>query len=373
MLWLGPSLLLSLFCTFISAEVPTANVLGDKLDDSRLLYPRVRIGDPGDGGSRDPLEIDGLFELMPSCKDRKNELDDLLKEIRVLHTLLADAFLIAQNWDYDTEIGRSIKTNIDRVSQFLAGGGLRGSGGVVPKLFCSENDFQNQDPSAVLKDKNGKEVVASTDPKTGEIKYVTVEDAFPIVEFGNWFAHWVPALNAYEFANRDDLCKEGETAARVSRKSPPHGTEKTISKLQLGQTGRSALLCPRAFVADPKKTHGFPSLAGAVTNYPTAGSEVPEHALERLLPISATLYHELYHLTDNGDTNDMNYHVDPIVEAVRGKRATDASRLKNAWNPETYAYAAMSLYIHDNAPAGVEPVIYVANFPKNVAMLATNK
>lgn len=273
-------------------------------------------------------------------------------------------------------------------------------------MFCSENDFQNQDPSAVLKDKNGKEVVASTDPKTGEIKYVTVEDAFPIVEFGNWFAHWVPALNAYEFANRDDLCKEGETAARVSRKSPPHGTEKTISKLQLGQTGRSALLCPRAFVADPKKTHGFPSLAGAVTNYPTAGSEVPEHALERLLPISATLYHELYHLTDNGDTNDMNCeccmscshvqrcwstlarpesirgecgltrildHVDPIVEAVRGKRATDASRLKNAWNPETYAYAAMSLYIHDNAPAGVEPVIYVANFPKNVAMLATNK
>lgn len=135
MLWLGPSLLLSLFCTFISAEVPTANVLGDKLDDSRLLYPRVRIGDPGDGGSRDPLEIDGLFELMPSCKDRKNELDDLLKEIRVLHTLLADAFLIAQNWvpyagifygffnvyllngqDYDTEIGRSIKSKILRMA-----------------------------------------------------------------------------------------------------------------------------------------------------------------------------------------------------------------------------------------------------------------
>ncbi|KAL3433587.1 hypothetical protein BDV09DRAFT_196682 [Aspergillus tetrazonus] len=65
---------------------------------------------------------------------------------------------------------------------------------------------------------------------------------------------------------------------------------------------RHVCFCDTAFVAKSGDLHGYATLADVVSSnkYPTAGAQTDPLALTSL---SATLYHELFHLTDSDGTD----------------------------------------------------------------------
>ena len=138
----------------------------------------------------------------------------------------------------------------------------------------------------------------------------------------------------------------------------------------LGESNRHIILCPSVFGND-RGGHEYPSLQQAVSpeNYPAVvfdGKDAdPNTSIDKLLTISSTLYHELYHLTDNTDTRDLSYRLTEIFEAVHGtkeKKPTPDQRVQNCHNPESYVYMAMSAYMYFNKPEGKDRALYQGSY-----------
>ncbi|KAL4861743.1 hypothetical protein BDV12DRAFT_203715 [Aspergillus spectabilis] len=92
----------------------------------------------------------------------------------------------------------------------------------------------------------------------------------------------------------------------------------------------------------PGKPHGYETLAEVVSsdNYPTAGAKIDRSALTSL---SATLYHELFHLTDSDGTDSdgpgTGYYVASDIMGLSW-----GSRLRALLNaPEPYVFFSMGI------------------------------
>ncbi|KAK9586639.1 hypothetical protein V6Z92_005589 [Aspergillus fumigatus] len=82
-----------------------------------------------------------------------------------------------------------------------------------------------------------------------------------------------------------------------------------------------------------------------------------------MMPVSSTLYHELYHLTDDDNTKDQAYSLDRVI-----RNARDSSKREgNSHNPETYTLFATAAYLYLNAPQAEEPCLYISGFPKKAS------
>ncbi|EEQ32194.1 hypothetical protein McanMca71_005424 [Microsporum canis] len=368
----------------------------DETTDSlnHTLWPGVRIG--GDGSSSQSLKISDLFleadsNFKGGCASKLSVLDTWLKEAIQLHNALIKAyseyktnresliiwvefFGIRANRDMsiyedDEPLWKTIGDHISRVSEFLAGAGLRNpvKPGEKPRIFCSEDAGEYAPWDQPIKDENGKEIPYAKDENTGEVtKYWTVGEVFVIQKnkYADAAAYWMRSYNGYAFV-RGALCTKTENKmdyAKTSAIPPIPYTEG--EELYFGKANRYILFCPLAFDAPSGKPHSLSSLADAASsaNYPS-GAGTPK--LDGILPRSATLYHELYHLTDNGDTSDPYYMLDSLLRAAQARLVPSPSSEteKIAKNPETYAFAAMAAYMNQNPPEGHDRIIYIGGLP----------
>ncbi|KAL2810287.1 hypothetical protein BJX63DRAFT_434452 [Aspergillus granulosus] len=110
-------------------------------------------------------------------------------------------------------------------------------------------------------------------------------------------------------------------------------------------------------MAKPGDPHGYATLADVVSsnNYPTAGAQTDPSALTSL---SATLYHELFHLTDSDGTDSDGsglgcYLASDIMGLSWGSRLR---ALLNA--PEPYVFFSMGAYILQNSPSTATPPVF---------------
>lgn len=162
-----------------------------------------------------------------------------------------------------------------------------------------------------IKDQNGKEAPTKIDPNTGVAEdYYTVGQVFQSMTDSTPF--WYPAFNGYDFrygTGQTSMCDpKGSTKYRVAVTGRPGTSFKpvTASTFTLGGTNRHILFCEQAFDTTLKGSHSFSSVTDAVSdsNYPTLPIDANTPLLNAIMPRSSTLYHELYHLTDNDDTAD---------------------------------------------------------------------
>ncbi|KAJ4854311.1 uncharacterized protein T069G_11290 [Trichoderma breve] len=410
------SILSSLFWLLVASS---AHYLEDDNYDpfNKTLWRRVR-GPGGDGGGQQPtaseLFLIGDSSLPASCASRVDVLDEWVNEANLLHeaamtvysgykTKNAYAILMNQFFGFAITINRNpngpntysltprngvpqryttIGDRLARVSQFLAGAGLRDPPvpGEAPRVLCSGDAHQLVGPGDITRDKNGNRVVTARDPTTNEpTEYLSIQDAFKYEEEANFF--WVSAFNGYAQLKK---LSAGETEACPKDNIRYAATNRggTLSKIiepsfEFGKCNRMILFCPASFdvkqwvAGEPGNAHNFPSLAQAVTidNYPsaTAGKggtkTLDDLGLDNILPRSATLYHELIHLTDNYDTKDPYYQLSDILRTAK-KEDTKSELIKN---PESFVFFAMAAYMTINAPEGASPVTYMGGLPMRVS------
>ncbi|KAI1131230.1 hypothetical protein F5Y10DRAFT_234098 [Nemania abortiva] len=384
MQWLLTFILQS-YCLFVAVNAsPLGHSLTEDINTSnftRLLFPRVRVGG-GSGSGGDPKTTTELFlldDFPGNCNGQTGTIDGWLEEIYLLHDAVVKAYAydsvaLAYLWyvffgvppgNSNRPLWIAIGEHISRVSKFLAGGGLTNPAkdGENPRLFCSADAGTYQEWGQPTKDKNGEPVIFEEDP----LEYLLLGDTFPSEsQTENGRAFWFESFNGYGFDHkgREVLCSDmpdnkGRVRYATTGKPfslfPPKTYGLTVA---FGAANRHILLCPRTF-SPFAGTHSYPSLLQAVSadNYPVAGQEDPDKALDRLLPISATLYHELYHLTDNNNTPDKFYSLQDIVDGAQD------FPMQAAHNPETYAMFATAAYVLQNPPDGVEAALYLSSFP----------
>ncbi|KAM3427235.1 hypothetical protein MY4824_009570 [Beauveria thailandica] len=265
----------------------------------------------------------------------------------------------------DTDTMDKVKARIAAVTQFLNGGGLRSAGRPgKPLLICSDSELEHEDPDSAVRDDKGEYIVSERDPNTNEpVAYLDFHSVFPDANWPIQQVFWCNIFKGYMFAANQKLCSDTLQGA-VTQKIPKvaqglHGVE----PFTIGEPSRLLLLCPQAFdkeriSPDGRVTvHSFPSLADAVDpdNYPEGDLKQEKYRLDWMLPKSATLYHELYHLTDEYDTKDPSYSLKDILKAAREGGPV---RTHYTQNPESYVYAAMANYLYLNGPFINQRVIY---------------
>lgn len=93
--------------------------------------------------------------------------------------------------------------------------------------------------------------------------------------------------------------------AKTARPASAYPAIKEGAVFTFGTANRHILFCPASF-SPATGFHSYPSITQAVSedNYPVPGLKTASNALDILLPVSVTLYHELYYLTDNYNTKD---------------------------------------------------------------------
>ncbi|KAH6648206.1 hypothetical protein BKA67DRAFT_540016 [Truncatella angustata] len=388
--------LLALPSTFL-IQFTNAHPLGEHaingVDLSNLtqaLFRRVRVGS-GDGSIAAPTVTD-LFLLNDgagSCNSEEDTMNSWLEEAILLHDAVETAYeygslpvallwysffgiqpgngQIAQTAD-NVALWKNIGDHISRVSQFLAGAGLTNAqvAGENPRVFCSADAGEVVDWTQPVKDNNGNPVEVSTDP----VAYLTLEDAFPPqASDPKGHAFWMSAFSGYEmdFSGAETLCPTTDENGRqrYAKTARPANAYPAITDgavFTFGTANRHILFCPVSF-SPSDGFHSYPSITQAVSddNYPTPGLKTKEQALDRLLPVSATMYHELYHLTDDDNTKDNYYSLKDIITAARSQDATKLTA--NSHNPETFTFFAMAAYILLNPPEDEDIALYMASFP----------
>lgn len=199
-----------------------------------------------------------------------------------------------------------------RVQQFLTGGGLRDPQvkSEKPRLFCGADMGEYQPWNAPLKDNKGK-IVDDED-----FGVLPLQVAYPAFRDTNCHAFWVEAFKGYDIDcnGQPTLCpvydpaskkaRAGKTANRIDKLAP----DTNAGDFKLGLGNRHVLFCPPAF--ETGSSHSVESLAKATSSdkYPKAGEKDIQYSLDRQLTISATMYHEIFHLTDgkgSADTPDL--------------------------------------------------------------------
>jgi hypothetical protein len=292
--------------------------------------------------------------------------------------------------------------HISRVTQFLAGAGLANPqvAGENPRLFCGPEAGEHQPwAESVVKDHNGQDVVTARDPETQQpTEYLKLGTAFlNTVRDPNANAFWFSAFNGYDldFKGETTLCPENpkDGKRRLAKTARPASSWPVIfsddADFTFGRANRHILFCPLSF-SPPSGSHSYPSLTKAVEedNYPTAGLKDENEALDKMMPVSSTMYHELYHLTDDDNTKDQActyltllrgfilssihfrltacWTVDSLDKIIRNAR-DPSQREANSHNPETYTLFATAAYLYLNAPADEEPCLYISGFPKKAS------
>ncbi|KAL4861860.1 hypothetical protein BDV12DRAFT_190800 [Aspergillus spectabilis] len=371
-------------------------------NETLRLFRRVRTGPNGE--LLDPKTASDLFLLDSGpggCIGREGTLDPWVEEAMLLHSAVETAYanirgdrswmllwltwfgvqLNMQTGDVDLSdeankrLWETIGDHISRVTRFLSGAGLQNPDvpGENPRIFCGpEAGVVQPWRNSVVRDREGRDVVAFEDPETGAREYLTLGDAF--VEPANnpkARAFWFDSFNGYDldYGGEDSLCAEDPVdgrrryakVARPASSWPPIFTDD--AEFEFGRANRHILFCPPSF--EPGGSHSYPSLARAIDEdyYPTAGLRDVSQALDRMLTVSATMYHELYHLTDADNTPDVSYNLNTIVQNAQNPDTREA----NSHNPETYTYFAMAAYLLLRAPDGEEPCLYMGGLPKRAS------
>ncbi|GES64787.1 class V chitinase Chi100 [Aspergillus terreus] len=402
MRWFHSALLSPLFFVVLTSAFQVNNHypagFGER-DKTLTLFPRVRTGPNGE--ILDPKTADDLFLLHDGaggCRSHEDTLNAWVTEAMQLHAAIEELYRNVRNdgskailwmaWfgleidkdikdidmddDFNAQIWNTIGDHIARVSRFFAGGGLENPQvpGEKPRIFCGPEAGTVQSwAKSVVKDRDGQDVVASEDPDTGIKTYLRLWDAFPTwAEDENARAFWFETFKGYDvdFKGHDTLCHSDleNGRKRYAKTARPTSSWPSIAvphaEFEFGKANRHILLCPPAFNPDPG-AHSYRSLAEAIDedNYPIAGLRDQDQALDRMLPVSATLYHELYHLTDADNTRDTSYHPNEIQAQARNTEY----KVGNSHNPETFTYVAMAAYLLIHAPAGEEPCLYLSAFP----------
>lgn len=183
-------------------------------------------------------------------------------------------------------------------------------------LFCNDDYAEKKSWLTVARDGNGNEMTYIED---GYEEEHTIMEVYPnlndirvagVVSDGqsqNVVPFWVSLLNGYVFAGLDDdlesLCAKTTRQALTSRADVNAGSEAgSPSGFTYATFDRHILLCPRSF-SPAGEFHTIDSLDTVVSaaRYPT------ENALQyAVTTISATLFHELFHMVDTAGTDNDN-------------------------------------------------------------------
>ncbi|KAJ5097119.1 hypothetical protein N7456_007840 [Penicillium angulare] len=261
----------------------------------------------------------------------------------------------------------TIETRLTNVATFLSGGGITGAKtNTKPRLFCDDTFAELKTWQTVARDGNGKEMFDEDDDEVMILEvYPKIKDRQVAgLESGSVDAtispFWVPSLNGYTFSTLDPsyttLCQKPGRMALTSRADTNAGAEAgSPSGYTYATFDRHLLLCPDSFSPSGNGPHTIASLSALVssTNYPVEGlKQLP------LSTISATLFHELFHLVDvAGTDNDNNLQSFlPILDASYSKKSPNTV---NA--PEPYALFATAAYLYQNPPGGDDPVLEACN------------
>ncbi|KAL5342015.1 hypothetical protein BJX70DRAFT_405368 [Aspergillus crustosus] len=384
-------------------QVHTSDIDGH--NETTTLVRRVRTGPSGE--LLEPKTITDLFLLDDGpggCIGQEEVLTDWLQESMQLHGALerlyanvagdlAKAYLWLtwfgvqfRNGDIDFEdeenaqLWSNIGDHISRVSSFFAGRQLQDPqvSSESPRLFCGADAATFQDWSAsVVRDRDGNDVVWSEDPETGHVEYLGLGRAFGEMAGDlNARAFWFDAYNGYSihFERQESVCQSNSNRLMYANTARPMSSWPSSAlspgvDFEFGRANRHIMLCPPSF--NPSGgVHSYPSLARAVheDTYPTADVRDPGEALTRMLPVSSTLYHEIYHLTDADNTPDRGYTINEILLNARD----EDFRLVNSHNPETFVNIAMAAFLYFYPPHPEdddERCVYLGHFPKSAASL----
>ncbi|KAH0525993.1 hypothetical protein TsFJ059_009378 [Trichoderma semiorbis] len=390
---------------------------------NKTLWRRVR--DPGgDGGGQTPTISDlfliGDSSLKGGCSSKLDVLNEWLNEVNLLHeaaktvyggyrtnknyaVLLFDFFgfgievngkqgdpsntygiknmdnyFVEENW-------KMLGDRLAGVSQFLAGAGLRDPvvPGEPPRIFCSGEAAELAGLGDIVKDKSQNEVVTARDPDTNEpTEYLTISRAFrPSGSNIFWMSAYNGYLNLKKYTPDDNQAcpvnkvnADGSGGTRYAITNKGTRPVELYKDIEFGNANRVILFCPAAFEPDQwvagaaGNLHNYPSLAQAISpdNYPGNGGTLDNLGLDNILPVSATFYHELYHLTDIGDTADPYYKMKDIFNAARGTGGLAVPTFKN---PETFTMFAMAAYMLINAPEGMDAMIYYQGRPMKASLI----
>lgn len=243
----------------------------------------------------------------------------------------------------------------------MNGGGLRSARRPgKPLLVCSDSEFEHEDPDSAVRDDKGEYIVSERDPNTNvPVAYLGIHNVFSGLNWRFQHVFWCNNFKGYVFAANEKICSDTLQGAVTPETPDVVQGIPGVEPFTIGERGRLLLLCPPIFGEDGKTVtaHSFPSLAEAVDpdNYPEGDLRQQKYQLDRMLPRSATFYHELYHLTDNNDTPDSSYSLKKILEAAKKEGPV---RSLYARNPESYVYAAVANYLYLNGPFINQRVVY---------------
>ncbi|KAM0268687.1 hypothetical protein ACHAQH_009942 [Verticillium albo-atrum] len=260
-------------------------------------------GPGGVGGIKDLFLIDKYSD----CDRHIGTLDAWVQEAATLHTGLAHAFKHATNgnmlsytahfmaffglkWDFKPMKWKdeskknvdAIQDHIDRVTQFLTGGGLVNPQNPAekPRLFCSGAAFERQEDGRAARNIDGEDIVIGEDDTTGLPRYLPVETAFTMQIRRGYKPFWVPAFNGYDFQRKDSMCpppdsegkqRVGVTAKPISNEFFSHYFDgEELLEYDMGKSNRHIVLCPVAFDSKATGAHSVASLSETVGSlYPS--------------------------------------------------------------------------------------------------------
>ncbi|KAI0403692.1 hypothetical protein F4802DRAFT_616317 [Xylaria palmicola] len=344
MRWLLPALtvpagLLFTLCEASSLQAEDAIYDGGLTNTNHTLWRRVRTG--GGTGAGWPTTISGLYELgdastMGGCVGSgATTLNNWLEEAGDMHIALTQAYqnharseslralwgeffgvTFQKDGRVDTgdsqtaKIWTAIGDRLARVGQFLAGGGVIGSRFPgKPWIFCSE-PATFADWTQPAKNKYGQYIPSHGQFMGGEFvstAYHTLADIFPQYQGPSYYAYFNPTFGGYQMEKKVEgltydhtkTCAKPGRLAYTNVRLPEIRTDHIGDQdIEFGQYNRFTVLCNDAFLL-LSGPHSYMSLYDAVdpNGYPGQGG----NALDAFVPLSATLYHEMIHLTDTGN------------------------------------------------------------------------
>ncbi|KAI0419880.1 hypothetical protein F5X98DRAFT_334186 [Xylaria grammica] len=355
-------------------------------DGDDALWKRVRV--PSGSGGSDPTELSDLFQVSDGC----GLADDWVPEVAALHNAVTTAyqsFSSSQSlralWkqffgvtfksdgsvdtsdSYTQKTWKAIGTRLSGVSQFLAGGGVIGSPlSGKPWIFCNEpGDYAPWNQPA--KDQTGNYIPSTVRfdeyGQTIPTDYYTVGQLFPLyAQSSSVRAYFIKAFNGYQFdgSGYTPTCSKPDRYAYTNLKIPGNdlAVRPTVN-VDLGQYNRFVVLCPDAFLLSQalNQLHSYPSLAQAVSSshYPGSSGD----PLDRYVPLSGTLYHELYHLTDHNNPSG-----DPFKGVNQCLNGGTSRNFDTTKNPESFVNFAMAAYMFLHPPSGKDAVLFVGGKPQ---------
>ncbi|KAI1464712.1 uncharacterized protein F4812DRAFT_466949 [Daldinia caldariorum] len=299
------------------------------VSDNQTLWRRVRVG--GGGGDDGAPTASSLFNMGDGktpgdCSGQSGVMNDWLKEAILLHDAVETA--------YD-----STKSNKRLMLLWISFFGI---------------EF------------NTHEGTPDTD-----------DDVFPSQASDSRItAYFIEAFKGYNFEpdTEDSLCGKATLYALTARPQPnPDRTIVEETEIEIGEYDRHIVFCPPSFSPGAGHPHSYPSLSQAVSSdhYPKGDPEdrtSGDMKLDQYLPVSATFYHELYHLADAaGITSDPFYSLTSALNAAKSNGRGETHR-----NPESFVFFAMAAYMYLNPPQGRDAVLFVGGIPVKASWITPN-